>query len=369
MNILSIYGIITYLFTEGFIMPLQLVRDDITKMDVDAVVNAANSSLLGGGGVDGAIHRAAGPGLLAECRTLGGCKTGQAKITSGYKMPCKHIIHTVGPVWEGGNSNEENLLYSCYANSLALAAENNCKSVAFPLISSGIYGYPKAQALGVATRAIRDFLEKSDDDILVYIVIFDRAAFEVSSSFFGKIEQRISDFEVERAHLEDRIYGRREPGTLHNFPSAKSGRAKQLLKAERIESDLCMQTIPKLSEACDDDLSFVLDESFSEMLFRKIDEKGMTDPQCYKRANIDRRLFSKIRSDCKYKPSKQTALALAIALELPVREINEMLMKAGYALSPSVLSDVIIKTCVEQGEYDVFKINEILFKYDQPILC
>ncbi len=356
-------------------MSLQLVRADITTMEVDAVVNAANESLLGGGGVDGAIHRAAGPQLLEECRTLGGCKTGQAKITGGYKMPCRYIIHTVGPVWEGGTGNEENLLYSCYANSLALAEENGCGSIAFPLISSGIYGYPKAQALGVATRAIRDFLEKSENDMLVYIVIFDRAAFEVSSSFFGEIEQRINDFEVEKAEYEDLACGRRKPGTSLNAPMFRKEK-RGLFRPEPIQSEsedafyeLGKIGAPIAADSLSDEALFTLDESFSEMLFRKIDEKGMTDPQCYKKANIDRRLFSKIRSDAKYRPSKQTALALAIALELPLREINEMLTKAGYALSPSVLFDVIVRSCIEQGEYDVFKINEILFKYDQPILC
>ena len=356
-------------------MPLQLVRADITKMNVDAAVNAANGTLLGGGGVDGAIHRAAGPSLLAECRTLGGCETGQAKITGGYNMPCKHIIHTVGPVWHGGSRNEENLLYSCYANSLALAEENGCESVAFPLISSGIYGYPKAQALGVATRAIRDFLEKSENDMLVYIVIFDRAAFEVSSSFFGEIEQRINDFEVENAEREDRIYGRRRPNTKLNAARGhlfnelpKAAKAEKTEKTD-IDEDLIVYNYSMPLDLYDEEQPFMLDESFSEMLFRKIDEKGLTDPQCYKKANIDRRLFSKIRSDAKYKPSKQTALALAISLKLPMPEIDEMLMKAGYALSPSVLFDVIIRSCVEKGEYDVFKINEILFKYDQPILC
>ena len=367
-------------------MPLKLIRANITKMEVDAVVNAANESLLGGGGVDGAIHRAAGPSLLAECRTLGGCKTGQAKITGGYKMPCKYIIHTVGPVWEGGNQNEENLLYSCYVNSLALAEERGCESIAFPLISSGIYGYPKAQALGVATRAIRDFLEKSENDMLVYIVIFDRAAFEVSSSFFGEIEQRINDYEVENAERADCVYGRRRPGTMLNAakghlkadrPAIKKQKAEikfencELILPENEDISMCYSAAEPAGnlELSDNKLDFVLDESFSDMLFRKIDEKGLTDPQCYKRANIDRRLFSKIRSDSKYNPSKQTALALAISLELPMPEISEMLMKAGYALSPSVLFDVIIKSCVEKGEYDVFKINEILFKYDQPILC
>lgn len=321
-------------------MPLHIIRNDITKMPVDAIVNAANRTLLGGGGVDGCIHRAAGPELLAECRTLGGCATGSAKITGAGRLPCKYVIHTVGPVWNGGQHGEREQLISCYRTSLALAKEHGCQSVAFPLISSGIFGYPKDQALRVAIDTISAFL--LENDMTVYIVIFDKKAYQIGGKLFADIAAYIDDRYVD-AHTD-------------------SWRVMQSRMMALESEDACFSPKASLDDALEQ-----LDESFSEMLLRKIDDSGMTDAHVYKKANIDRKLFSKIRKDRLYKPSKPTAIAFAIALELPLAETKELLMKAGFALSRSNKFD-IIEYFIENGNYNVFEINEALFAFDQSLL-
>lgn len=328
-------------------MPIEIVRNDITKMSVDAIVNAANSSLLGGGGVDGAIHRAAGPELLYECRLLGGCKTGQAKITKGYKLPCKHIIHTVGPVWRGGEFGERELLISCYRNSLELAKKHGCETVAFPLISSGIYGYPKDLALRVAVDTIAEFL--ADNEMTVYVVIFDKDAFTIGNKLFSDIKEYIDENYVDELKRFDK---------RSRMLSAK-------FKETFDEPEACYAAAAALSL---EEALGQLNESFSECLLRKIDERDLKDPEVYKRANIDRKLFSKIRKEKHYHPKKQTAIAFAIALELPLDETSELLEKAGYALSHSSKSDIIIEYFISKGNYNIFEINEALFAFDQVLL-
>jgi len=352
-------------------MPLEIIRNDITKMKVDAIVNAANSTLLGGGGVDGCIHRAAGPDLLKECRTLGGCDTGGAKITKAYRLPCKYVIHAVGPRWRDGNHGERDLLISCYRTSLELAKEAKCETVAFPLISSGIFGYPKDQALRVAIDTISAFL--LENDMTVYIVIFDRAAYKISEKLFADIAE----------YIDDRYVAEHEDSHSERLRRLRALEDSALFKANSMppqSSEVCSDEMiasaavagiaaaPTVAHKSLNDALQQIDESFSEMLLRKITERGMTDAECYKKANIDRKLFSKIRSDRLYKPSKATALAFAIALELPLPEAKDMLMKAGFALSRSSKFDIIIEYFIENGNYNVFEINEALFAFDQSLL-
>lgn len=338
-------------------MPLEIIRDDITKVTVDAIVNAAKASLLGGGGVDGAIHRAAGPKLLAECRTLGGCEVGQAKITKAYKLPARYVIHTVGPVWHGGNNDEEELLAGCYRNSLALAKEYDLESIAFPLISSGAYGYPKDKALKTAIAVIGDFL--LNNDLNVYLVVYDKTAFELSEKLFKSIKQYIDDNYYEE-HKENRQARLREDLCFGEVTDIYDlGNARYMPEAP-LASKSCRRSL--------DDLVSHMDETFSQMLLRLIDDKGMKDTEAYKRANIDRKLFSKIRNDMNYKPSKPTAIAFAIALCLNMDETRDLLQKAGYALSNSSKFDIIIQYFIEDGNYNIFEINEALFAFDQSLL-
>ena len=323
-------------------MPLQIIRNDITKMSVDAIVNAAKESLLGGGGVDGCIHRAAGPELLQECRTLGGCRTGDARITDAYRLPCKYVIHTVGPVWNGGRCGEREQLASCYRTSLALAKEHGCETVAFPLISSGIFGYPKDQALRVAVDAISEFL--AENDMTVYIVIFDRAAYATGNKLFADIAAYIDDHYVD-AHTDSRRERMRRMGVVESR----------------------MLTAPMAASGLDEALAH-LDAGFSETLLKLIDRSCKKDAEVYRKANVDRRLFSKIRNNPDYKPSKPTAVAFAIALELSLPETRDLIARAGYALSPSSKFDVIIEYFITRQDYDIFKINEALFAFDQILL-
>ena len=347
-------------------MPFEIVRNDITKMKADAIVNAANRSLLGGGGVDGAIHHAAGPELLAECRTLNGCETGQAKITKGYNLPARYVIHTVGPVWHGGNDHERELLSSCYSNSLALAAEYHCESVAFPLISAGAYGYPKDEAMEVAVEAISRFL--LHHEMTVFLVVFGRSEFFTGKKLFRDIQEYIDDHYA-ASHVRKNSERIREALYQQNEKAALE--LDRQLSANIMEDMRAPAGMPSGAARPKPDWKELVrstDEGFSQALLRMIDEKGMTDAQCYKKANVDRRLFSKIRSDPEYRPSKPTVFAFVMALELPMPAAKELLRKAGFALTRSSKLDVVMEYCIRERFYDVLQINEVLYELDLPLL-
>ncbi|NLL90961.1 MAG: macro domain-containing protein [Ruminococcaceae bacterium] len=338
-------------------MPFRIEKNDITKMKVDAIVNAANTELVMGGGVSGAIYKAAGiKELRKACEQLAPIKTGEAVITPGFNLPAKYIIHTAGPVYRSSEKEKcRHLLKNSYKNSLKLALENNCESIAFPLISSGIYGYPKDEALATATNAITGFLEKHDMDVV--LVIFDGKSFEISRELQKKIDRYLNEHYASDEKAKSRF--------LESVRGARRKSDVQFLELAMGSPEEAKASAPKESI---DDIVDNIDESFSSMLFRIIDSKELTDTQVYKRANIDRKLFSKIRSIEGYTPGKRTAIALAVALELDLDETDAFLKHAGYALSHAVKFDVIIEYFIVNGRYDIFEINEVLFKYDQPLL-
>lgn len=324
-------------------MPLEIIRNDITKMQVDAIVNAANTNLQMGGGVCGAIFQAAGANeMQSACDEIGSCPTGHAVATQSFKLNARYVIHAVGPIWHGGLQGEELKLRSAYQASLQLANVLKCESIAFPLISSGIFRYPKDQALEIAISEISHFLKQHE--MLVYLVVFDQKSYVISEKLVSSINSYIDE------HYVDELAA--------HFP--------------RFEQEILSAPIHENAEirfpASLDDFLAAIDEPFSTRLLRFIDEKGVSDVGTYKKANIDRKLFSKIRNSPNYTPLKKTVIAFAIALELDLGETEELLESAGYALSRSSKFDVIIEYFITHQKYDIFEINEALFAYDQLTL-
>lgn len=378
-------------------MPFQIVHNDITKMNTDIIVNAANSALQAGGGVCGAIFRAAGVyELTAECDSKAPCPTGSAVITKAYDLPVKYIIHAVGPIWRGGTHGERELLAGAYRSALELAREYQCQSIAFPLISAGIYGYPKEQALAVAVSTISEFLVQHEMD--VYLVVFDRSAVQLSQQLFADVQHYVDTYYVPepgRRRLEESQWLMDEecsPAMPQNSfedkmptppPVSYAAATPALSPAKKTtrKGGFLPQSMPKpaflgaakatgapKSQRSLQELLSRSSETFSQMLLRLIDEKGYTDVEVYKRANMDRKLFSKIRSNKDYHPKKATVLALAIALRLSLDEATDLLRKAGYTFSDSYKQDIIIRYFLERGEYDMFVINETLFCFEEPLL-
>lgn len=339
-------------------MPIQILRNDLTHMRVDAIVNAGNHALCPGGGVSGAIFRAGGPALAQACRALGGCATGEAKLTPGFGLPCRYVIHTVGPVWRGGRAGEREALAGCYRACLTLAQAQGLETVAFPLISSGHFGFPREVALRTALDAITGFLLERDGEgaMTVFLVLFGSDAVRASRQVVPQLESFIDDNYVQ-AHPD------RRP-VLRRAPVRQTSRDAEAF----IEPEAPCACAPCVSDEALEDALARVDESFSQMVMRKLKEKGMTPKTCYWRANIDRKLFSKIRNDPGYQPKKTTALALAVALELTLPETRELLGRAGYALTHSSRGDIIVEYYLRQGEYDIYEINAALFDHHQPTL-
>ena len=340
-------------------MPLQILIQDITKMRVDAIVNTTNEEMIGYSGVDLAIHTIAGAELDAECAKLAPLGLGQAKLSGAYGLPCKYVIHTSGPVWRGGLVGESIILRSCYIESLKLAVKSGCRSVAFPLISSGVYGYPKDQVLKFAIQTITEFL--FDHELTVYLCVFDKESYSFSQKLFSDIQEFINDEYVDE-HDED-FYDNYDD-SIDEMPMEKCIQAPMC-------ADAMMPRKRETSSAAGKSLREYMkqmDRSFQEMLFDLIDESGMTDVECYKKANVDKRTFSKIKSNKDYKPSKQTVIAFAISLQLDMDTTQELLATAGFTLSRSKVFDKIIRYFIHNSNYDIFEINEALFEFDQQLL-
>ncbi len=386
-------------------MPLNIIRNDITRVSADAIVNTANPQVAVGAGVDQAIYEAAGAEqLLAARAKIGPMQPGQAAVTPAFRLDAEYIIHTVGPVWQGGDHGEREAVASCYRRSLQLAAELDCASIAFPLISTGTYGFPKDEALRIAISEISSFL--FGHDMTVYMVVYSREAFVISSKAFSDIKCYIEDRDVKPPMP---MYASPERNVMNAPQAPRAERRRRILDAlplrkerasyrsaepteysYRRESDAQEQEPDAYAASRDDeivcgsvgfvseepdlycgDLEDVLNqetESFRQMLFRIIDRKGWTDPEVYKKANLDRKLFSKIRSSEEYLPKKKTVLALAVALELNMDETIDLMSRAGIALNPSSRFDMIVGYCIDHEIYNIFDINTYLFEYDQPLL-
>lgn len=330
-------------------MPFEMVRNDIVNMKVDAIVNTANPRPIIGAGTDKAVHDKAGARLLLARKEIGNIAVGEAAITPAFDLDANYVIHTAGPIWKDGRSGEEKLLASCFRNSLGIAKKKSCESIAFPLISTGSYGFPKPLALQIAVREISSFL--MENEMQVYLVVFEKQSFELSEKLFKSVSSYIDE----------------------NYVSEKINAEYKMSNLRSYELLFEASDTPRYGTICSnpnlDGMLENLDKGFSETLLDLIDRTGKKDSEIYKRANVDRKLFSKIRNNADYRPSKTTAIAFAIALELNMDETNDLLSKAGLALSQSSKFDVIVRYFIENKKYDIFELNSVLFEFDQPLIC
>lgn len=347
-------------------MPLYLIKGDITAMHCDAIVNATDIFLSGSGGVDEIIHKVAGFDLSLDCIKIGHCDVGQAVITKGYDLNAKYVIHTVGPIWSDGNPIEQSLLASCYKSALALALEYKCETVAFPLISAGTFGFPEDDAMRIAKESIEDFLD--EHDMTVYLVAYRSHTYNMGAKLFNEVRQFVErnfpddDFFECTCMPEPECYSASVASESAHLPKARA-------KRPRAVAGNAMPTFSsRPKEPSLDDLLKQVDESFAEMLARKIEERGMSNAECYNKANTTKSVFSKIKNNPEYKPTKPTVAGFVLALGLPLDEAKEMLSKAGYSLSRSNKFDIILEWFITNKTYSIFDINEVLLEYDQQLI-
>ncbi|MBF1153487.1 MAG: macro domain-containing protein [[Eubacterium] sulci] len=330
-------------------MPFEIVRNDIVNMKVDAIVNTANPRPIIGAGTDKAVHDKAGARLLLARKEIGNIAVGEAAITPAFDLDANYVIHTAGPIWKDGRSGEEDLLASCFRNSLGIAKKKACESIAFPLISTGSYGFPKPLALQIAVREISSFL--MENEMQVYLVVFEKQSFELSEKLFKSVSSYIdANYVSDKMNLE---YG--------------TSKVRRRNYEDMLLHESSYEITSKMPNL--DGMLNNLDRGFSETLLDLIDRTGKKDSEIYKKANVDRKLFSKIRNNADYRPSKTTAIAFAIALELSMDETDDLLARAGIALSQSNKFDVIVRYFIENKKYDIFELNSVLFEFDQPLIC
>ena len=356
-------------------MPFEIVRNDITNMEVDAIVNAANPRPIIGYGVDSGVHKKAGDQLLVARKKIGDIAFGEAAITPAFNLSAKYVIHAVSPIWQDGKKNEAQLLENCYVNSLQLALENKCESIAFPLLSSGNHGFPKDLALQTAINVFSKFLMKHE--MQIYLVVFGKQSFALSEKLFHSVQSYIDETYIQEKSLEEYgVTNKRDVRELEllQLREAMSRRRKAELEYNILADEVCEESAeyeapaPTAAPRKLEDLMKEIDETFSEALIRLIDQKGLKDPEVYKKANIDRKFFNKIKNNKNYKPSKSTCVAFAIALELNLDETRDLIGKAGYALTHSSKFDIIIEYFILEGNYNTFEINEVLFTFEQPLI-
>lgn len=337
-------------------MPFEIVRNDITDMQVDAIVNTANPQPVIGSGTDSMVHEKAGPLLLAARQKIGTIARGSAAITPAFALNAKYVIHTVGPVWTDGNQNEEILLRSCYDASLKLALEHNCQSVAFPLISTGNYGFPKDKALQIAISAFSSFL--MEHELQIYLVVFNQEAYKLSEKLFHSVASYIDENFVDICEIAAAEDNRRMKRRLEGMRSQKA-----MMPAP------CAAGLETRSSA--GDLNSFLkkkDIGFMEALKDLIVQKNLKNATVYKRANISKQHFSKLLNSPHTNPTKPTAIALALALELDLAQTKQLIGRAGYTLTNSSIFDLIIQYYIERKNYNIIEINITLYEFDQILL-